>query len=374
MALAAVASLAIEGALYLRVRRKTHLHKDRTEELRVAAGRVGALTSKRRLDLRRGEHAILDEVFAEGPHRRSIGAMADTDADILLQGPLFAGVDRELLATVLRLGRPRSFAVLEHLIAQGEVATSLQLILRGRVRVVRHLSDGTSFPLAELGPGEGVGEIGLIEHTPRSATVVAIEPTDTLELDAAAFEALSQESPRFVELLARVLSKRLRATNELLERQMQKAASPSHVETSPSAVASAANAALVRRFRMLLAKDDHEGLALILAPGSAETGLFGAAAAGERMQRLTGGLSDVRTTIEQVIADEEWVVELTTISGVHETERLPAFPELPATGSRVAFRAVFLYRIRDGRIEELVTLADHAGLLRQLGARVMPAP
>ncbi len=297
------------------------------------------------------------------------------DAEILLQGSLFAGVDREFLATVLRLGRRRSFAVLDHLIAQGEVATSLHLILRGRVRVVRHLPDGTSFPLAELGPGEGVGEVGLLEQTPRSATVVAIEPTDTLELDAAAFEALTSASPRFVELLARVLSQRLRATNELLQREIEEAAAPASQEAAPPASEAAqANTALVARFRMLLVKDEPETLARILAPDFVDGSLAGAGAARERMGRLATGLSDVRTTIERVIADDEWVVELTTISGINDLGPLAAFPELPAKGDRVAFRAAFLYRIADGRIQELVTLADHAELLRQLGARVTPAP
>ena len=69
----------------------------------------------------------------------------------------------------------------------------------------------------DLGPGEGVGELGLIDRQPRSATVVAIEPTATLELHALAFATLANSSSRFYELLARRLGERLRATDELLE-------------------------------------------------------------------------------------------------------------------------------------------------------------
>lgn len=46
---------------------------------------------------------------------------------------------------------------------------------------------GDRVELVELGPGRYVGEIGLIEDIPRTATVTAVEPTSVLAFDAATF-------------------------------------------------------------------------------------------------------------------------------------------------------------------------------------------
>lgn len=268
------------------------------------------------------------------------------DEDTLIDGPLFSGLDRELVSAALHLGRPRSFAFLQKLMAQGEIAASMYVILRGRVRVVRHTDDGRSIALAELGPGEGVGEMGLIDARPRGATVVAIEPTETIEIDAEVFTTLSRRFPQFYAHLARVLSERLRSTtHQLLEHGggVAAPADPTDPGSAPmptSGQGREENRALIARCRELVVRQDWAGLEGIVSPEFSWFGLSGARGMREGWRRITDQLGDVRTTIRQVIADGDWVVEVTTVEG--------------AASSPV----VYLYRVENAKIAEIIRVAD----------------
>ena len=67
-----------------------------------------------------------------------------------------------------------------YIVEQGEPATSLYLILSGRVEAVREDRDGTLRPLEQLGPGTFFGEMGLATKQPRNAHVIAVESTTCL--------------------------------------------------------------------------------------------------------------------------------------------------------------------------------------------------
>jgi len=79
----------------------------------------------------------------------------------------------------------RTFHAGESLLRQGEVSSVMHVITRGRVckqRSHRDLSEPAE--ILELGPGESVGELGVLDLMPWPETVVALEETDTLELSA----------------------------------------------------------------------------------------------------------------------------------------------------------------------------------------------
>ena len=67
-----------------------------------------------------------------------------------------------------------------YIIEQGEPATSLYLILSGRADVLREDSTGAMSKVAQLGPGEFVGEVGLAYGQPRNAHVVALDSVTCL--------------------------------------------------------------------------------------------------------------------------------------------------------------------------------------------------
>lgn len=132
-----------------------------------------------------------------------------------------AGVIRGLSPEGLKLlkehGRPRTFARGGVLMRQGEVAETVHVITRGRIRVERsHPSLMEPMVLAELGPGEVVGEMGVLDGEPRSATAIADEPTETREVTAPLLAELVAQHPLIASGLLRILSSRLRTTTQLL--------------------------------------------------------------------------------------------------------------------------------------------------------------
>jgi len=137
--------------------------------------------------------------------------------DVLARSAIFRGVPTDALARLVARGTERSFPQDGELMRQGEASESMYVIVNGHVRVDRtHPLLTEPVVLAELGPGEVVGEMGLIDRAPRSATVTAIEPTAALELGADALEDVIKGYPEATTELLRTLSRRIRSTDELV--------------------------------------------------------------------------------------------------------------------------------------------------------------
>ena len=138
--------------------------------------------------------------------------------DILAQVAVLQAMPRDGLVHLARRGRRRVFGSGAELMRQGDVSESLHIIVTGHVRVTRsHPQILGPVVLAELGPGDIVGEMGVLDHEPRSATVTALIPVETLELDAPTLAQTILEYPEAGVTLLRVLSRRLRSTDELME-------------------------------------------------------------------------------------------------------------------------------------------------------------
>src|SRR5687767_10043531 len=89
------------------------------------------------------------------------------------------------LARLASQGQRRTFPAGETLLRQGEVSGAMYVIVRGRVQKQRSHPDlREPAEILELGPGESVGELGVLDLAPWPETVVALEETDTLELSA----------------------------------------------------------------------------------------------------------------------------------------------------------------------------------------------
>jgi CRP-like cAMP-binding protein len=95
----------------------------------------------------------------------------------------------------------------EVLFHEGDIGDALYVIVHGIVVVER---DGEV--LATFGDGECVGEMAVLDWEPRSATVVASEPTRLIRLDRVDLLDLLGDQPPLVDSLASVLAARLRRT------------------------------------------------------------------------------------------------------------------------------------------------------------------
>lgn len=130
---------------------------------------------------------------------------------------LFKELPEPGLQTLAQRGRPKHFATGDVIMRQGDPSDALHVITRGHVRVERGQPGETPLLLAELSAGDVIGEMGLLDHAPRSATVTALEHTETLEIHAAVMALVIMEYPQVASALLRTLSRRLRNADELAD-------------------------------------------------------------------------------------------------------------------------------------------------------------
>lgn len=97
--------------------------------------------------------------------------------------------------------------------AEGDPSLEVLLILEGEVEVLKASGPGGAIVLGRIGPGQFVGEMGVIEGRPRSATVRAADAVRGERLDRDGFlERISAEPHLAFEALRR-LSERLHAAD-----------------------------------------------------------------------------------------------------------------------------------------------------------------
>jgi CRP-like cAMP-binding protein len=114
-----------------------------------------------------------------------------TAAAALRRCGLFGGADDAAIETLLRVLRVRRFRRGETVFHQGDPGDALFVVDRGSVKVVLPSDEGAEPAIvAILGPGEFFGELAILDGAPHSATIVAVEPTDTFVLHRDAFLAL----------------------------------------------------------------------------------------------------------------------------------------------------------------------------------------
>ncbi len=131
----------------------------------------------------------------------------------LAKSELLADLDPTALMFLVRLGHRRTYKTGDVLMRQGEPSNSIHFLLSGKVRAERsRRTDDRPLRLADLEAGAVVGEMGVVIDIPRSATVTALVPTESLELDAPNFERVAKAYPILHRVVARLLSERLRAT------------------------------------------------------------------------------------------------------------------------------------------------------------------
>jgi CRP-like cAMP-binding protein len=130
---------------------------------------------------------------------------------MLEKASLWSGLDRKDLKFIVRLSKERKYETGEVIVRKGEGTVGFYLILDGSVEI---RSNGTT--LSKLGPGQFFGEMSVVDNQPRSADVVAIEPSRCLILSAWSFNALISEHPKIALKILQEFVRRLRDTNKAL--------------------------------------------------------------------------------------------------------------------------------------------------------------
>ncbi|NJB68932.1 CRP-like cAMP-binding protein [Desulfobaculum xiamenense] len=137
----------------------------------------------------------------------------------------FAPLGDRQLATILSLSKIRTYSKGEPIITQGSFESWIYFIISGSVRVER---DGRK--IGELqGSGAVFGEMGIIDGTERSASVVAHSDVMVLCVDASFLDRMEDVDRAscytlFYKLFATILAERLRQTSDELAQAKEKMA------------------------------------------------------------------------------------------------------------------------------------------------------
>jgi CRP-like cAMP-binding protein/Zn-dependent protease len=126
--------------------------------------------------------------------------------------PIFEDLPDDVLSDLAGRVRLRTYPVGKPVVRQGERPEAFYAVRRGTLQVIEEdAATGEERILRTLGRGESFGELGLVEASPRSATVRALEDAELFEIDKGTFDHLLAEMihvPEFAPSLQRVLELR----------------------------------------------------------------------------------------------------------------------------------------------------------------------
>ena len=126
-----------------------------------------------------------------------------TAHDALFSSELFHDMNPSLLNEIGRLMTRRHYEKGEKVFNQGDPGDSLLVVQEGRLETSIAAPAGRRITLSEMNPGEVIGELSLLGHGVRTATVTAIEPATCWVLERAAFDVLRHDSRRSASEMVR---------------------------------------------------------------------------------------------------------------------------------------------------------------------------
>lgn len=141
---------------------------------------------------------------------------------LLGQVPLFAALPRGELRRLAETLRQFAIPANTILFLEGDQGDRFYVVLDGEIEIVRGLGTPDERLMAVRGPGEFVGEMSLFHRDGRrTASVRSRSPARLLELTRADFDALLHRQPTLAYEMVRVLSMRLRESEDATIRDLQ---------------------------------------------------------------------------------------------------------------------------------------------------------
>jgi len=105
------------------------------------------------------------------------------------------------------------------LFREGDAGGEMFVVHSGRIRITKRIRD-RDVVLANLGPGEPIGEMAILANSRRSATAEVEEEACLLVIDSRTLETMLRTDPEIAIRMLRKMAGRLAETNGQLERQM----------------------------------------------------------------------------------------------------------------------------------------------------------
>jgi CRP/FNR family cyclic AMP-dependent transcriptional regulator len=143
------------------------------------------------------------------------------EVEVLRNIPLFAKLEPAKLKLLAFTSERLTFETGQPLFQQGDPGDAAYIVMDGAADILINTPKG-SVKVANLGRHQIIGEIAILCDVPRTATVVASQPTTTLKINKDTFFRLINEFPQIAVEIMRELARRLDKTNEQLRQAVTK--------------------------------------------------------------------------------------------------------------------------------------------------------
>ena len=134
--------------------------------------------------------------------------------DVLAATPLFGVAAPATISELARMSRWRTVERNEMLFTVAERATAIYVVASGTFRVFTSSMQGTEPTLALIHEGEVVGELGVLDDVPRSASIAALRRSEIVEVPAGAFRTAYRSDPAIARQMVTMLAARLRTVTD----------------------------------------------------------------------------------------------------------------------------------------------------------------
>lgn len=129
---------------------------------------------------------------------------------IMERVPLFQKLEPRQLKHIASQFADRAFETGQEIVKQGQGGMGLFIVVSGHAQAVRARVDGDRVIVNEFGPGDFFGEMSLLDEGPRTASVIATEPTRCLVLVAWDFHSVLKNDPDVALLVLQSVAQRFR--------------------------------------------------------------------------------------------------------------------------------------------------------------------
>ncbi len=141
----------------------------------------------------------------------------------LRKSPLFQGLSDQEIQQLMDMAEPITLRAGEVLMKQGEPGDSAYVVIKGGFEIQKQTGQSL-IKIDVRNPGDVVGEMALLSHAPRSATVIAVADSETLRIPKEAFEKLLASSSSATMAVLQWVMARLSQNEALLHQQEKMAA------------------------------------------------------------------------------------------------------------------------------------------------------
>lgn len=135
-------------------------------------------------------------------------------AEALATASLFRVLSKEGITATVGAGRSRSYSAGQIICHQGDLGDHLYVVIDGLTKVVFNSERGDEMVINILGPGEIFGELALLDGSPRSASVVALQSTSVFMLPRNRLLELMRQNPGLADEFLKSIGRLVRKLTE----------------------------------------------------------------------------------------------------------------------------------------------------------------